>query len=52
MPDLPTHCFVAQRVRVLGRLDDRYLVQFPDGSVGWHDGPLVPIEAVEREALN
>lgn len=53
----PTHCLLAQRVRLLGRADDRYLVEYPDGSQGWIDGwpyqnVMVPIELAEREGLN
>ena len=57
VPWSPTHCLLAQRVRLLGRDDDRYLVEHPDGSVGWVEGwpyaaVMIPIEAVERDALH
>lgn len=37
-PWRPTHRLLAQSVRLLGRLDDRYLVEHPDGSMGWITG--------------
>jgi hypothetical protein len=46
-----THRFLAQHVRILDRNGDRFLVEFADGSCGWHEGPLIPVEVVEREAL-
>ena len=53
----PTHRLLAQHVRVLGKDDDRYLVEHADGSIGWVEGwpysaVLVSVETVEREALN
>lgn len=53
----PTHRLLAQYVRLLGRRDDQYLVQYRDGSVGWlagwpHEAVMVPVESVERDALH
>jgi hypothetical protein len=41
---------VAKQARLIEQRDGRFLVEFKDGSRGWHDGPLLPIE-VMREAL-
>ena len=52
----PTHRLLAQHVRLLGKHDEHYLVEFEDGSVGWidgfpHDEVMVPIDVVDKEAL-
>jgi len=46
-----THRFLAQAVKLVDQNGDQYLVEFEDGSSGWHAGPLIPIAAVDREAL-
>ena len=51
-PWRPTHRLLAQHVRLLARFEDRFLIEFPDGSMGWVEEPLLPVEAVEREALH
>jgi hypothetical protein len=44
----PTHAFVAQRVRLIEQDgDDHFLVEFSDGSMGWHTGRLVPLSVIE-----
>lgn len=56
-PWRPTHRLLAQSVRLLGRLDDRYLVEHPDGSMGWitgwpHESVMISVDTVEKEALH
>lgn len=55
MPDpafRPTHRLLAQHIRLLAMFEDRLLVEFSDGSMGWIEEPVIPIEAVEREAVH
>jgi hypothetical protein len=43
-----THYFVAQKIELRGARGGEYLTRFEDGSEGWHEGPLVPIEVVDH----
>ena len=44
----PTHAFTAQKVRLIEQDgNDHFLVEFPDGSMGWHPGPLVPLDLIQ-----
>ena len=37
-----THYFLAQKIKLLDQKDGKFLVEYPDGSQGWHEGPIVP----------
>lgn len=42
-----THYFLAQKVKLLDQDGDKFYVEYPDGSKGWSEGQLVPMNLVE-----
>lgn len=56
-PWRPTHCLLAQPVRLLARSDKGFLVEHEDGSAGWvtgwlHRAVMVPVDTAERDGLH
>ena len=42
-----THYFIAQKIQLLDEKDGKFLVRFEDGSQGWKDGPIAPMNLIE-----